>query len=188
MEQLWALRAIPQFAVCRPADGSETFAAWLAVLSRRQPVGLVLSRQGVPTIDVPWDTVKAGVARGGYLVRHFADASALILATGSEVNVGLRASDLLISEGIRANVASLPCLEWFDEQDAEYRNTIVDPAISVRVAVEAGSSQGWHRYVGAHGRIVGLDRFGASAPGPQLFEKFGITGENVAASVREALQ
>jgi transketolase len=189
VEHLWSLRAIPGFAVCRPADAQETAAAWAAIMAVRAPVGLVLTRQGVPvgTTDVP--TVREGVRRGGYLVRR-ADqptARALIMATGSEVHVALAAAELLAVDGIEVNVASLPCLEWFDSQDPAYQDSVLDPQITARVAVEAGSPQGWYRYVGSAGAVVGLDHFGASAAGPLLFEEFGITAADVADRVRGLL-
>jgi len=195
IEHLWSLRAIPGFSVCRPADAQETAAAWLTIMSKRVPVGLVLTRQAVPVAGTPVEQVREGVARGGYLVRQLGDAGqsgpaqaqALILATGSEVQVALQAAELLAAEGIEVNVASLPCLEWFDSQDRDYRDSVLDPAITARVAVEAGSPQGWYRYVGLQGAVVGLDHFGASAAGPLLFEEFGITAAAVADRVRGLL-
>ena len=195
IEHLWSLRAIPGFSVCRPADAQETAAAWLTIMTKRVPVGLVLSRQALPVAETSVERVRDGVARGGYLVRQINDAGrsdparaqALILATGSEVQVALQAAELLAAEGIEVNVASLPCLEWFDAQDAAYRDSVLDPAITARVAVEAGSPQGWYRYVGMQGAVVGLDHFGASAAGPLLFEEFGITAAVVADRVRGLL-
>lgn len=187
IEHLWSLRAIPGFAVCRPADARETAAAWLAVLEQRGPVGLILSRQGLPVLDVSEQQVRDGVRRGGYLIRSVADPQAVIMATGSEVSVALEAADRLADLGIEVDVASLPCLEWFDAQDAEYRHSVLRPDVSARVAVEAGSTIGWHRYVGDGGRVIGLDHFGASADAGRLFDEFGITADAVVSTVRSAL-
>jgi transketolase len=187
IEHLWALRAIPGFAICRPADARETAAAWSAIVHQRGPVGLILSRQNLPVLDVEPDVVLAGVQRGGYLVHRSPAARAIIMATGSEVYRALEAAQLLATEGIDVNVASLPCLEWFDAQERDYRDLVLDPSITARVSVEAGATMGWHRYVGDAGRVVGLDRFGASADGGFLFEQFDITAEAIAQSVREAI-
>ncbi len=190
IEHLWSLRAIPGFSVCRPADAQETAAAWSAIVHERTPVGLVLTRQAVPVAATPVQEVREGVRRGGYLVRRAngdGPAAALILATGSEVHIALAAAELLAAEGIDTDVASLPCLEWFEAQDREYRDSILDPQITARVAVEAGSPQGWYRYVGMQGAVVGIDHFGASAAGSVLFEEFGITAAAVADRVRGLL-
>ena len=188
IEHLWALRAIPGLAICRPADARETAAAWSAIVHQRGPVGLILSRQNLPVLDVDPDLALTGVKRGGYLVRHSPAARAIIMATGSEVYRALEAADMLATDGINVNVVSLPCLEWFEAQDQDYRESVLDPTITARVAVEAGTTLGWHRYVGDAGRVVGLDHFGASADGGLLFEKFGITAEAIAQSVRETLR
>lgn len=184
VEHLWALRAIPGLAVCRPADAQETAAAWGAIVAQRGPVGLILTRQGVPVATTNVADVREGVRRGGYLVRRVDTPSALILATGSEVHVALQAAEVLAAEGIDVNVASLPCLEWFEAQDQAYRDSVLDPAITSRVAIEAGSTQGWYRYVGFEGSVIGLDHFGASADGSRLFREFGIDADSVADKVR----
>ena len=187
VEHLWSLRAIPGLAVCRPADARETAAAWAATLRQRGPVGLILTRQNVPVLDVDERHVLEGVARGGYLVRTASSPQALIIATGSEVSLAVDAADALADEGIRVNVVSMPCVEWFDQQDQAYRDSVLDPSIPARVAVEAGSTLGWYRYVGGSGQVVGLDHFGASADGARLFSEFGLTAQAVAAAVREVL-
>lgn len=187
VEHLWSLRAIPGLAVCRPADARETAAAWAATLRQRGPVGLILTRQNVPVLDVEESRVIEGVARGGYLVRAVDAPRAIIIATGSEVSVAIAAADELAREGIGVNVVSMPCVEWFDEQDQAYRDSVLDPTLIARVAVEAGSTIGWYRYVGAAGGVVGLDRFGASADGARLFAEFGLTSGAVAAAVRDVL-
>lgn len=188
IEHLWSLRAIPGFAIIRPADANETAAAWAAILRQHGPVGLVLSRQNLPVLDVPSKAVIDGVARGGYLVRRSPQARGLIMATGSEVSLALAAAESLSGAGIEVNVASLPCLEWFDAQDEAYRHSILDPGLTARVAVEAGASLGWHKYVGDKGRILALDHFGASADAETLFTEFGITTDAIVALVQETLQ
>lgn len=187
IEHLWSLRAIPGLAVCRPADARETAAAWAATLRQRGPVGLILSRQNLPVMDLDEQVVIDGVTRGGYLVRSSLAARAVLIATGSEVSIALAAADRLSSDGIEVNVASMPCLEWFNDQDQAYRDSVLDPTIKARISIEAGSTIGWHRYVGDGGRTIGLDRFGASADGGRLFEEFGLTPDSIAAAVREVI-
>ncbi|MEC8445796.1 MAG: transketolase [Actinomycetota bacterium] len=187
IEHLWSLRAIPGFAVCRPADARETSAAWLAILRRREPIGIVLSRQGLPVLDTEPTSVLDGVHAGGYLIRQASEPVATIMATGSEVHLALQAADTLAGEGIEVNVASLPCLEWFDEQEASYRDSVIRPDVRPRVAVEAGSTIGWHRYVGDDGAIVGVDHFGASGDGSRLFSEFGVTADAVADATRRVV-
>ncbi len=187
IEHLWSLRAIPGLAVCRPADARETVAAWTAIVQQRGPVGLILSRQNLPVLDVDHQRVMDGVKRGGYLVRSTDQPQAVIIATGSEVSLALSAADHLASAGISVNVVSMPCLEWFTAQDQAYQDAVLDPAISARVAVEAGSTLGWHRFVGDRGEVLGLDHFGASADGPRLFAEFNLTTEAVANAVRRVM-
>ena len=188
VEHLWSLRGIPGLAIARPCDGNETAQVWLAALRRGTPTGLVLSRQGLPVIDRATHAPASEAARGAYvLAPASARARAIIIATGSEVSVALAARDILEADGVPTSVVSAPCLEWFDEQDADYRATVLPDDASVRVAVEAGATYGWWRYVGSRGAVVGIDHFGASADGSLLFEKFGITADAVAASVRSLL-
>lgn len=187
VEHVWALRLIPGLAVVRPADANETAAAWLATVRQQKPVGLILSRQNLPTLGTDLAHLREGVARGGYVVSGQENPQVLLLATGSEVSVAVDAAALLAQEGIAARVVSLPCLEWFDAQDQAYRDAVLPPSVRARVSVEAGATIGWHRYVGDAGRCVGLDHFGASADAKVLFREFGITPENVAAAARESL-
>ncbi len=187
IEHLWALRAIPGLAIVRPADANETAAAWLSTLRQRGPVGLVLSRQDVPVV-VSAEKAVAGVARGGYVLRDVPDPDAIIMATGSEVQIALDAATTLADEGIAARVVSLPCLEWFDATDREYQDSVLAPDVTVRVAVEAGATQGWWKYVGSSGQVIGLDHFGASAAGGVLFEQFSVTSAAVCAAVRDAMR
>ena len=187
VEHLWALRAIPGLAIVRPADANETSAAWRAVLRRRSPAGLILTRQNVVTAGSDPDTVRGGVARGAYVVADSDQPQVLLLATGSEVSLALEAAAALEADGIGARVVSMPCLEWFDEQEHAYRDAVLLPSVRARVSVEAGSTQGWWRYVGDCGRVIGLDHFGASADGATLYREFGLTVETVIAAARESI-
>lgn len=186
IEHLWALRAIPGLSIVRPADAHETAAAWHAALARRGPVGLILTRQNVPVLQ----PVRVDVLmRGAYVAAHETSALQVILmATGSEVHLALEAYARLSGAGIGCRVVSMPCLEWFDEQPEEYRTAIIPPNVRARVAVEAGSPLGWWKYVGDSGRVVGIDRFGASADGSELFERFGITVEAIVGAARSTLE
>ena len=187
IEHLWSLRGIPGLAIARPCDGNETAQVWLETLRRATPTGLILSRQGLPEIDRSTHGAASGTARGAYvLAEASAPAEAILIATGSEVQIALAAQEILEAEGTPTRVVSAPCLEWFDEQDDAYRSSVLPPG-SVRVAVEAGATYGWWRYVGGRGAVVGIDHFGASANGALLLKKFGITAEAVAASVRNLL-
>jgi transketolase len=186
IEHLWSLRAIPGFAVVRPADGNETSAAWSAILHQRGPVGLVLTRQNVPTITDP-DHARDGVRRGAYILEGTDSPDAIIIATGSEVSLAVSAARSLRADGISVRVVSAPCLEWFDDQDPGYRDQVLPPAVRARVAVEAGATLGWWKYVGSDGKVIGIDHFGASADHATLFREFGITAERVADAVRATL-
>ncbi|MBU6243681.1 MAG: transketolase [Actinomycetales bacterium] len=187
VEHLWSLRAIPGLSVVRPADANETGAAWHATLSQRRPTGLVLTRQNVPTI-VDRQTALAGVARGAYVIADSPQPRVLLLATGSEVQLALAAREELAASGVPARVVSMPCLEWFQEQDLAYRQAVLPPGIRARVAVEAGATLGWWRYVGDHGRVIGLDHFGASAAPSILFEHYGLTVARIVEAAQESLR
>jgi transketolase len=191
VEHLAALRAIPGLNVVRPADANETALAWREILRRGKkeygvshPHGLVLTRQGVPTYEVNEDT-----AKGGYvLVEASKETPDLILvATGSEVQLAVAARETLEAEGVATRVVSMPCVEWFEDQDQSYKDAVLPPSVKARVAVEAGVGLTWHKYVGDAGRIVSLEHFGASADGKVLFREFGFTAENVVAKARESL-
>jgi len=189
VEHLWALRAIPGLDVVRPADANETSVAWGEILRRRRPTGLALTRQNLPTLDRTVVSPAAGAARGGYVLADAADGSpdVLIVATGSEVQLALVARDTLAADGIGARVVSMPCVEWFEEQDATYRESVLPSAVRARVTVEAGIAQGWWKYLGTDGRPVSLEHFGASADAATLFREFGITADAVAAAARESI-
>ncbi|MFI8087708.1 transketolase [Streptomyces sp. NPDC086080] len=191
VEHLAALRAIPGLNVVRPADANETAIAWREILTRwtkefgkGAPHGLALTRQGVPTYEPNEDA-----AKGGYVLfeAEGGDAQVVLIATGSEVHVAVGARERLQADGVPTRVVSMPSVEWFEEQDQGYRDSVLPPSVTARVAVEAGIGLTWHKYVGDAGRIVSLEHFGASADGKVLFEEFGFTAENVAAVARESL-
>ncbi len=179
VEHFMALRAIPNLTVIRPADANETSMAWRSTLEARGPVALLLTRQNVPVLD-PEPT--RGAVRGAYILAEAEgfEPEALIIATGSEVAVALEARALLAEQGVAVRVVSMPSWEIFDNQDEEYKNSVLPPEVEVRVSVEAGVTGGWERYVGFRGASIGIDRFGASAPGETVLSELGITPENAA--------
>ena len=182
IEHFAALRSIPNFNVIRPADANETAACWLEMLKRKKPSGILLSRQNLPVLPAN----AAGVAMGAYAVKSVANPKVSIIATGSEVSVAIKAAELLEAEGVATQVVSAPCLEWFAEQDATYRENLL-PKSALKVSIEAGVSQGWREYVGDSGVVISLDHFGASASAGKLFDEFGFTGEKVANRIKAAL-
>jgi transketolase len=197
IEHLASLRAIPGLNIVRPADANETAIAWREIFRRwtkefgkGAPHGLALTRQGVPTYEPNEDT-----ARGGYVLfeaerpdGQSAAPQVILIATGSEVHVAVEARERLQAEGVATRVVSMPSVEWFEEQDQGYRDSVLPPSVKARVAVEAGIGLTWHKYVGDAGRIVSLEHFGASADGKVLFREFGFTAENVAAQARDSLE
>jgi transketolase len=187
VEHLWALRAIPGLAIVRPADANETVAAWRAILHQRGPAGIVLTRQNVRTGPGDVDTVREGVTRGGYVVVDSDQPDVLLLATGSEVALAVDAAARLEADGVGVRVVSLPCLEWFDAQDRAYRDRVLPPSVRARVSVEAGATQGWWKYVGDRGEVIGLDHFGASADYQTLYREFGITVDAVVAAAKRSI-
>ncbi|RLV65829.1 transketolase [Streptomyces sp. CBMAI 2042] len=196
VEHLASLRAIPGLNVVRPADANETAIAWREILRRYTkefgvgaPHGLALTRQGVPTYEANEDA-----AKGGYVLFEAegpsgqnAEPQVLLIATGSEVHVAVEAREQLQAAGVPTRVVSMPSVEWFEEQDQGYKESVLPPSVKARVAVEAGIGLTWYRYVGDAGRIVSLEHFGASADAKVLFREFGFTAENVAAAARESL-
>lgn len=183
VEHLWALRAVPGLSIVRPADANETSAAWHATLSRRAPVGLILTRQNLPTLTSS-EQAMAGVRRGAYVIADAPDPAVLLLATGSEVQLAVAAHERLKADGVGSRVVSMPCLEWFDEQDEAYRDSVLLPSVRARVAIEAGSTLGWWKYVGDRGRVIGIDHFGASADYQVLFKEFGITVDAIVSAAQ----
>ncbi|MEU0373499.1 transketolase [Streptomyces sp. NPDC006283] len=191
VEHLASLRAIPGLNIVRPADANETAIAWREILKRYTkefgkgaPHGLALTRQGVPTYECNEDA-----AKGGYVLfdAEGGDAQVLLIGTGSEVQLAVAAREQLQASGVPTRVVSMPSVEWFEEQDQGYRDSVIPPSLKARVAVEAGIGLTWHRYVGDAGRIVSLEHFGASADGKVLFREFGFTAEAVVAAARAAL-
>jgi transketolase len=155
-------------------------------LTQRRPVGLVLTRQNVPTLTSS-TAAMLGVRKGAYVIADTPDPKILLIGTGSEVQLAVRAHEALLAEGITSRVISMPCTEWFDEQDSAYRDSVLLPSVRARVAVEAGATLGWWKYVGDRGRVIGLDHFGVSAPEQVLFTEFGITVEAVIAAAKASL-
>jgi transketolase len=193
VEHLWALRAIPGLDVVRPADANETAVAWRTVLQRPdRPAGLALTRQNLPTYDRSQGSGFAsadGVARGAYVLVEASGGTpqAILLGTGSEVSIAVEARELLQRDGVPTRVVSMRCLEWFEAQDAGYRQSVLPSDVRARVSVEAGVAQGWARYVGEHGESVSLEHYGASAPYKTIYEQFGITPVRVADAARRSL-
>ena len=188
VEHLWAYRAIPGLDIVRPADANETAAAWKGILERREggPAGIILSRQNLPVLE---GTSAEGVDKGGYVLSDSPTGTVdvQLLASGSEVSLAVESQKALAAEGIGARVISLPCLEWFTAQDAEYRNSVILPDVKARVSVEAGATFGWAQYVGEAGRSVGIDHYGASAAGDRLFQEFGFTVDHVVSAAKESI-
>ncbi|MGH8827725.1 MAG: transketolase-like TK C-terminal-containing protein, partial [Jiangellaceae bacterium] len=187
VEHLASLRAMPGLVDIRPADANEVVEAWRMIMPlRHEPVALVLSRQALPTIDRSRYASAAGLARGAYILAGDEERpDVVIIATGSEVWLAVKAYEQLRSEGIAARVVSMPSMELFDRQPQEYRDAVLPPSVTARVAVEQASSFGWDRWVGPGGRIIAMRTFGSSAPLKDLQHKFGFTPDAVAAAARE---
>jgi transketolase len=203
VEHYAALRAIPHLWVVRPADANETAVAWRVALEREDgPVALLLSRQNIPVLDRGEVASADGLARGGYVLwdaagegRSQGDSSEaapqpemILIATGAEVGATLEAARTLASEGTRARVVSMPCMELFEAQPDAYREQVLPADVTARLAVEPGASMSWWKWVGSRGQVLGLDRFGASAPGTTVLEKLGFNAENIAARARALIE
>ena len=191
VEQLANLRAIPRMVVIRPCDANETAYAWrVAIETQDHPVALVLTRQDVPTLDRNCYASAAGLKRGAYILAEAANGrpEIILIATGSEVSLVVEAQRELEKQNIQTRLVSMPSWELFDAQVEEYRRSVFPPSIRARLAVEAGATQGWHRYVGDLGDVIGLDHFGASAPAPVLMREYGFTVENVCKRARALLE
>ena len=192
VEHLAALRTIPGLDVIRPADANEVSACWAEIIKRGKPAGLALSRQNLPVIDRNKYESTSGAKHGAYVLSH-ADNSdqnncqVILIATGSEIYLALSAQEELLSEGIKARVVSAPCLEWFMEQPASYREQVLPNAVKARVSIEAGIAQPWYRFLGDAGVAVSLEHFGASASAPLLFKEFGFTVENIVKAAKESI-
>ena len=190
IEHLAALRAMPNLVVIRPADAAETVVAWRVALARRHgPTALVLTRQKVPVPDRRTVGLAEGLRRGAYVLADPPQGvpELILIGTGSEVALVTLAQAELARAGVRARVVSMPSWELFEAEPAEYRDAVLPPAIGARLAVEAGATFGWERWVGASGAVIGIDRFGASAPGEVNFRELGFTAERVVARARTLL-
>jgi transketolase len=192
VEHLAALRAIPNLSVVRPGDPNETAYAWRTIVARGAssgPVGFILTRQGIPVLE---GTDSEGVAKGGYVLggaspEEVRDADVIIIGTGSELQLAVEARKQLAEKDITAYVVSMPCVEWFESQPKEYRDSVLPPEVSARVAVEAGIAQSWHKLVGDTGEIVSIEHYGASADDKTLFREFGFTPEAVVAAAERSM-
>ena len=190
VEHLWALRAIPGLEVVRPGDANETVIAWRTILERAKPAALCLTRQNVPVLDRSASDGQGlesaeKVAQGGYVLAGGSDV--ILIATGSEVSIALDAREQLAADGVSARVVSMPCVEWFNDQDESYRREVLPSTIRARVSVEAGITAPWRLFTGDMGASIGVDHFGASADYKKLYQEFGITAERVAAAARDSL-
>jgi len=191
IEQIAALRAIPHLTVIRPADATETVVAWRVALEHREgPVALILTRQGLPILDRTVLAPADGLTRGAYVLAEAEGGrpDVILIATGSEVHVALAAQKWLAEQEVKARVVSMPSWELFEQQPQSYHDEVLPPEVTARLAIEAGVPQGWHRYVGTGGDVIGIERFGASAPYKVLWEKYGFTAENIAARALEMLK
>jgi transketolase len=192
IEHYASLRAIPELWVIRPGDANETAVAWQLALEREDgPVALLLSRQNIPTLDRSEVAGADGVARGGYVLWDSAEGvqpELILISTGAEVPTTLHAAQALARDGVKVRVVSMPCMELFEAQSEEYRDEVLPGAVRARLAVEPGASISWGKWVGLDGEVLGLDRFGASAPGTTVLEKLGFTDENIVARAKALLE
>jgi transketolase len=187
IEQLAALRAIPNMTVIRPADPTEVVEAWRAAITHRDgPVALVLTRQKVSVVDRTKYAPASGLHRGGYVLADSSKPDVVLMASGSEVEVILRAYERLITDGRRPRAVSMPCLEYFAKQPQSYRDTVLPPDVP-RIALEAAAPQSWYRWVGEQGVILGIERFGGSAPYQTIYMEFGLTVDGVVDAARRLL-
>jgi transketolase len=190
IEQMAALRAIPNLIALRPADANEVREAWeVAINNRHRPSALVLTRQNLPTLDRTVYAPAEGVQRGAYVLKDLGTGKpqVILMASGSEVGLIVEAGKRLADKGVAVRLVSVPSWELFSEQEAAYQDAVLPPDVTARLAVEAGVTMGWHRWVGTKGRVLGLDRFGASAPAATVFEKLGLTVDNVVKVAQETL-
>lgn len=189
VEQLWSLRSIPGFKVVRPCDANEVSQAWLKIIRDKKPAGIVLTRQNIPTLDRQIYASEIGVSKGGYILSEAQNGrpDLILIATGSEVQLALDAQKVLEDAKVFARVVSMPCVEWFLEQDQKYRDEVLPADIRKRIAIEAGSTIGWYRFVGTEGAVIGLDHYGASSKPDILFKEYGLSVENIIATAKKLL-
>lgn len=190
IEHLTSLRAMPNLSVIRPADANETAVAWKAAITdKSRPHALILSRQNLPVLDRKKYPSAEGLLKGGYILSDSKGGPDIILlASGAETHLALAAAESLRKEGVKARVVNMACFEFFDAQPEAYRNKVLPPSVETRLAVEAGATSSWYKYIGLKGDVIGIDRFGASAPAKVLFEKFGFTPENIASRAKRLLK
>jgi transketolase len=184
-----SLRAMPDFAIIRPGDATETVDAWRSIMEHRDgATGLVLCRQNIPVLDRA--TARGDATRGGYVLAEASGAGpkVILLATGSELHLAVDAREKLEAGGVPTRVVSMPCWEFFDAQPHAYRDDVLPPAVRVRVSIEAGVTLGWRKYVGDAGGSIGVDRYGASAPGDVVMREYGITADHLTAYARDLLK
>ncbi len=190
VEHLAAARAIPGLIVLRPGDANEVAEAWRAIMRQKdRPVALILTRQNLPTLDRTKYAPASGTARGAYILADAAGGKpeVILMATGSELSLAVEAYERLTKEGVKARVVSMPSWEIFADQDAAYRDQVLPPAVTARVAIEAAERFGWDRYLGLRGRFIGMRGYGASAPFTTLYKHFGITTDALVAAAKEVL-
>jgi hypothetical protein len=187
IEHFAALRAIPGLDVVRPGDANEVAQAWKTIMNRNRPVGILLSRQNLPVFDRTIYGSVENVSKGAYILKDVQDPHVILIATGSEVSLAIDSAIALESEGIRVRVVSAPCLEWFEEQDQEYKESVLSPEV-VKVSIEVGIAQGWHKYIGEKGLAISLEHYGASADAKRLFKEFGFSVENIVAQVKKVIK
>jgi transketolase len=190
VEQLISMRAIPGLVLLRPADANEVVEAYRTIMQlRHKPAAIVLSRQPLPTFDRSKYASAAGVARGAYVMADAPDGSPeiILIATGSEVSLVIDAHETLLTQGIRSRVVSMPSWDIFEHQPQSYRDSVLPPKVTARIAVEQASTLGWDRYVGGAGQVIGMKTFGGSAPLKELQKKFGFQPERIVAAARELL-
>ena len=193
VEHLASLRTIPGFSVIRPCDANEVTVCWQEIIKRLRPSGLVLSRQNLPVIDRSKYSPAQEAAKGAYVLAYGSSSSknecdVILMATGSEVSLAILAREKLISEGIKARLVSVPCLEWFMEQSESYRNEVLPKSIKARVSIEAGVAQPWYRFIGDSGVAISVEKFGASASGEILFKEYGFTVDNIVSAAKESIK
>jgi transketolase len=190
VEQLFSFRAIPGLTVIRPADANEVAEAWkIAVENKKGPTAIILTRQNVPVIDRARFRPAMGLRQGAYILSDSSPGKpeVILIATGSEVHLALEVHEKLLAEGVKTRVVSMPSWELFEQQPENYRQEVLPPDVTKRVSIEAGVTLGWHRYVGREGEIIGIDHFGASAPGNILLKEFGFTSLNILNRVKTLL-
>ncbi|MFH0734275.1 MAG: transketolase [bacterium] len=189
IEQLASLRAIPNSFVFRPADANEVRYVWeFAINNKKAPVSIILSRQNLPIFDRKKYTPACETLKGGYILKKTTKPDIILIGTGSEVSICLDAANRLELEGIKANVVSIPCMELFEQQDKRYINSVLPKAVKLRIAMEAGVKQGWDKYVGDEGEIISIETFGASAPYETIYEKYGLTAENIISKAKKMIK